>query len=322
VTSFDKLEHALDSAVLLLKSVIPSVRSAAIYLLDDGRRSLVREAEIGPTTPIDKIRLEDLPDDWSLRSLVPYVAAVGQPLAFSKGIDNCVRAAVGLSAINVPIGLVFVEFAGNETPAKDDLRMLKEFAERIGFAIHKIRMQEGLQNLAFTDQMTGLPNYRAFRTQLEDEWKRAIRYHRPLSLILLDLDRFKEVNDRYGHPAGDRLLEAVAEVLRETVRETDLPARYGGEEFAVICPEASEEDARIVAERLRSAMEAARFEVTPDESTAITCSIGLATHPAHASTEESLIDAADAALYCAKRSGKNTIKSADSLPFLATETGT
>jgi diguanylate cyclase (GGDEF)-like protein len=322
VTSFDKLDHALDSALLLLKNVLPGVRSAAIYLLDEGGRHLVRESEIGPVASVERARLEDIPSGWAIRSLEPFVAPAGTQLALSKNDGPRARALAGLSALNVPLGLLYVEFDGPNPPGAGEVRKLGEFAERIGFPIHKIRMQEGLHSLAFTDQMTGLQNYRAFRAQLEDEWKRSARYNRPLSLILIDLDKFKDVNDKYGHPAGDRLLESVGEVLRETVRETDVPARYGGEEFAVVCPETSEEDARIVAERVRAAVEMARFQVAPNEEASITCSLGVATHPSHASNEEALIDAADAALYCAKRSGRNTIRTADSLPFLASETGT
>jgi diguanylate cyclase (GGDEF)-like protein len=168
--------------------------------------------------------------------------------------------------------------------------------------------------------MTALFNFRAFQTQLDEEMKRAARYERPLSLIIVDLDGFKQVNDRYGHPAGDKLLEGVASILRANVRQTDLPARYGGEEFVVICPETDHDEAMVVAERIRKAVEAARFRLVADETSAITCSAGVATFPNDAPDGQSLVQAADSALYRAKKSGKNRVYAARQTPSLTPET--
>lgn len=169
--------------------------------------------------------------------------------------------------------------------------------------------REGLLGMAYTDPMTGLFNFRKFRTYLDEELRRAARYGHSLSLILIDLDGFKGINDRYGHPAGDRVLAGAAAVIRATVRETDLPARYGGEEFVVVCPETTADEALRVAERIRIAIEAARYEVVPDERCAVTCSAGVASFPDHAHEEVGLIEAADAALYSAKYHGKNRAES-------------
>lgn len=329
VNSCNKLEPALNSALLMLQSIVPGVRCMAIYLTDEGGNHLVRQADIGKKMGgllVERLRTDSLADGWSLNAVQPYVsqgetAAVAHDVAPAFAPGSVCYCYVGLRSLNVPVGLLYVEFESSGTPGPAQLRMLRGIGERIGFPIHKIRMQEGLHNLAYTDPMTGLQNYRAFRSSLDDEWKRASRYRRPLSLILIDLDHFKDINDRYGHPAGDRLLAGVAGILRDTVRETDLPARYGGEEFVVVCPETSETDADIVAERIRTAVESARFQIESHESTAITCSLGIATFPSNATTEEALIDAADAALYYAKRCGKNAVRSADSLPFLASDTG-
>jgi diguanylate cyclase (GGDEF)-like protein len=327
VNSCDKLETALDSALLMLRSIVPAARCAAIYLTDEGGSHLVRQADIGKRAGeelSDRVRLDSLIDNWSLGAVEPYVSRGETASVMRNGPTNASPGSycyVGLRSLNLPVGLLFVDFDGPNPPDAIHLRMLRGFGERIGFPIHKIRMQEGLHNLAYTDPMTGLQNYRAFRSNLDDEWKRASRYRRPLSLILIDLDHFKDINDRYGHPAGDRLLAGLADILRDTVRETDVPARYGGEEFVVVCPETSEMDAEIVAERIRAAVESARFRIESRESTAITCSLGIATFPSNATTEEALIDAADAALYYAKRCGKNVVRSADSLPFLASDTG-
>lgn len=167
--------------------------------------------------------------------------------------------------------------------------------------------REELVGLAFTDPMTGLFNFRKFRSTLEDELKRAARYGRSLSLIIIDLDGFKSVNDQYGHPAGDRVLATLAATIRMSVRETDVPARYGGEEFVVVCPETDQREAMMVAERIRSALEAIPIEATPGEFCSITCSAGVATFPDHARDEVGLIEASDEALYRAKTSGKNRV---------------
>src|SRR5207244_3840145 len=101
--------------------------------------------------------------------------------------------------------------------------------------------RQRLLDLAYTDPMTGLYNFRKFRAHLDEEMRRASRYGHPLSLVIIDLDGFKEVNDRFGHPAGDQVLIACAAQIRSAVRQTDLPARYGGEEFVVVCPETGTE---------------------------------------------------------------------------------
>jgi len=326
VNSCEKLEYALNSALLMLRSMMPAVHAAGFYLLDEGGHFLIRHADLGPLRLRERIRVEELPPGWTLSEIAPLVASDYPHDMVTRDREPEERARrlalASLRSLNLPIGMLSVELDGPDDPSPAQLRLLQGFAERVGFPLQKIRMQEGLHSLAYTDPMTGLQNYRAFRATLDDEWKRSVRYRRPLSVILIDLDGFKGVNDRYGHPAGDKLLAGIAGILQETVRETDIPARYGGEEFAVVCPETSHEDVDVVAERIRAAVERARFQLVADESTAVTCSVGIATYPSNATTEEALIDAADAALYFAKRCGKNTVRSADSLPFLATETGT
>ena len=166
---------------------------------------------------------------------------------------------------------------------------------------------QDLLGLAYSDPITGLYNFRKFRAHLDDELKRAARYGHPLSLILIDLDGFKSVNDQYGHPAGDRVLAAAAGVIKASVRASDLPARYGGEEFVVVCPETSAEEALVVAERIRSTLDQCVTEVTPHATCRITCSAGVATFPNHARDDIGLIETADEALYRAKAQGRNRV---------------
>jgi len=161
---------------------------------------------------------------------------------------------------------------------------------------------ERLETLATTDGLTGLFNHRTFHTRLEQEWARHIRYGTSLSLIMLDVDRFKQYNDSHGHPAGDLVLRMVAEILKTTVRAGDTVARYGGEEFVVIVPEADMRYATNLAERLRKAIETADWPLGE-----VTGSFGVATADMKLHDSVELIRLADTALYHAKNSGRNRV---------------
>jgi two-component system cell cycle response regulator len=158
-----------------------------------------------------------------------------------------------------------------------------------------------LTDAARTDPLTGLQNRRAFEETFAAEVERARRGGRPLSVLVGDLDHFKAVNDRFGHPAGDAALVQVGQLLTSTRREVDPVARTGGEEFALILPDTSEQEAYLVSERLRTAVEKA----FADEPVPLTTSFGLAAFPDHGATVEALLGAADRALYAAKELGRN-----------------
>ena len=156
-----------------------------------------------------------------------------------------------------------------------------------------------LERLAATDHLTMIANRRSFTASLERELARSVRSGEPVSLVMLDLDDFKLVNDVHGHPAGDEALRNVAAALSIACRDLDTPARYGGEEFTVILPDCDERGCLAIAERLRAAVAAA------PAARPLTASAGVATFPAHAEDGEQLVEAADAALLLAKRAGRN-----------------
>ncbi len=162
-----------------------------------------------------------------------------------------------------------------------------------------------MSQLAVTDGLTGLHNHTYFHQRLDEELSRADRYHRPLSLLMLDLDGFKRYNDTYGHPKGDLILAEVARLITAAVRKVDVPCRYGGEEFAVILPETDSQAAVAAAERIRLAVEGALVE-GPGPSH-LTVSAGVASFPIHARSRTELIEAADRALYLSKSRGKNAV---------------
>ncbi len=171
-----------------------------------------------------------------------------------------------------------------------------------------------LEKLSVTDGLTGLYNHRHFEERLHEEFRRSHRYSDPVALIMLDLDHFKSINDRFGHPFGDRVLRGTAELISTTIRDPDVCARYGGEEFAIILPKAHLQGALAVAERIHREMELKTYAVESDPGARkpaeirVTASLGIAFYPSKDVTSpEMLVKFADEALYRAKREGRNAI---------------
>jgi len=169
------------------------------------------------------------------------------------------------------------------------------------------RANRELDRLARTDALTELANRRQFMEVLARELDRAVRYGRPLALVLLDLDRFKVVNDTHGHAAGDRVLKAAARALRSVCRDVDLAARIGGEELALLLPETGVAGASSLAERLRQTLEATQHELPTGGTFQVTASMGIASAGENARTAADLMDRADQALYRAKEEGRNRV---------------
>lgn len=164
-----------------------------------------------------------------------------------------------------------------------------------------------LSKLAITDGLTGLYNHRHFQGLLKQEIARSHRYGYPVGLLLIDIDHFKIFNDTYGHQVGDEVLKVVASTLKKNVRLTDAVARYGGEEMTIILPHTSLDDAGVVAEKIRRAVE--KLELPAGGKTVkITISIGVAAYPDCAAEQQQLIQEADDAMYRAKENGRNQVQ--------------
>jgi diguanylate cyclase (GGDEF)-like protein len=189
--------------------------------------------------------------------------------------------------------------------AADERRRLQGEAEETRRELH------AAQELARHDDLTHLYNRRAMEDMLADEAARALRYRRPLSVVMIDFDHFKEINDRHGHRAGDDVLRQVALLILGELRANDMATRYGGEEFCLILPEAGADEASALAERLRRGLEGHVFQVVRGDGAAIglrvTASIGVASLGEHAESAELLVRAADRALYEAKAAGRNRV---------------
>jgi diguanylate cyclase (GGDEF)-like protein len=182
-------------------------------------------------------------------------------------------------------------------------------AAQASIAIENERLHRAVKRQAITDELTQLANRRRFTETLAVEVRRAERFGDPLTLVLADLDDFKKINDRYGHQTGDEVLRGFAEVLRENVRDFDLPARYGGEEFAVLLPETGLEGGEQLSRRLQAALLRLRIPEIGGDRAPVTASFGVSSFPAAGNSEELLADA-DAALYRAKAAGKNRVAAA------------
>ncbi len=168
-------------------------------------------------------------------------------------------------------------------------------------------MMHRYADMATSDGLTGLLNHRRCQEILRDELSRAMRYGRPLSIMMLDVDFFKQFNDSFGHPQGDKVLQAIARIVRSTVRAVDHVGRYGGEEFITILPETGPADAFVLAERIRSGVEAEAFSTGAGGWVQKTVSVGVASFPEDADSADELVLYADNALYEAKRTGKNRV---------------
>ena len=253
----------------------------------------------------------DLPREWLARKLESVIQLKGQ--AFSSWEH---RPYLFRFAHNRPItgGIDFMRQNLTLMPVKDMqgevIAVVVTLHDVTDVSLGQTRLNEANQRLEILSQrdgLTGLYNRRYWQERLEEEFGRAQRYGAVFSLLLFDLDHFKQINDSYGHPGGDEVLRVVARRLPPLLRTTDLAGRYGGEEFAVLLPSTLQAGALVVAERLRDAM---RCEVVPlaDHEISFTVSIGVVQFDPDCTSASELIARADRALYAAKRSGRDCVR--------------
>ena len=315
VASSLDLEEILVNVIQLLKDSF-GYTYLSIYLLNDDTLHL--GAQLG--YPIDML-IHEIPITMGVigrtarEKQTQLVRDVSMDTEFLRGAYE-VRSEVAVPLIKEDqvLGVLNVESDRAGLLNENDANLLNTLAGSVAIAIDNARLHAEVKRMAMTDVISGLANRRAFDETLEAEIIRASRYHQSLSLIILDLDSFKEYNDKWGHPAGDVRLREVADLLRRKVRDPDVAARYGGEEFAIILPNTSKRGAMKLAERLRRAAEESAPHVNGERHPVpgYTISFGVATFPDDATSIEELLLMADNAELMAKRLGKNRVHAASS----------
>jgi diguanylate cyclase (GGDEF)-like protein len=214
--------------------------------------------------------------------------------------------AVPLTGSGAGIGVLLLwDRDDDQDFTEDDLGMLRTFTSQATVAVDNVLLHEEARRLSVTDGLTGLANYRGFTVTVGKEVERAVRFERPLALLLLDLDHFKLVNDVWGHPRGDAVLVELAARVRSQVRDVDTLARYGGEEFVVVLPETDRAGAVQAAERICAAVRRRPFGEDGEQPIDVTLSLGIAVFPDHGTSSTALLRRADEALYAAKRGGRD-----------------
>ena len=226
--------------------------------------------------------------------------AIEEPIT-KLGVSKSVIC-IPLAPSNKPFGVMMV-FSPREDVTDKELNFLTLFANQVEMAITIANLFENLKKEAVTDSLTDLYNRRYFNQALQKELERAQRLQQPFSIVSLDLDYLKKINDTYGHFFGDLAIRTIADILKKNARSIDVPARLGGEEFSVLLPGVDSSGAMIAAERIRSAIETQELDTIGH----ITASVGVATFPEHSNKLDELLDMADQAMYKSKINGRNRV---------------
>ncbi len=300
--------HDLDRILsVVLDAAMASTRAArgAVLLLSEDRSCL--ELAVAQGLDVD----EDLRLPLGV-GVVGAVAIHGQAVR-GRDLPTAPGEPTGTTVVAVPLKssttvigvLLLLDREDGADFDELDAAVLHTFTTQATVAVDNVLLHQQANLLSITDGMTGLWNYRYFQTTVTKEVERAARFGRPLALVMLDLDHFKQVNDTYGHQRGDAVLVELAARVRAQVRDVDTLARYGGEEFVIVLPETDEAGAAHAAERIRVAVGTAPFGEPGQTPLQLTVSLGVAVFPDHGTGPTALLRAADDALYVAKREGRD-----------------
>lgn len=315
VSSLDLDEVLLN--ILYSAMAVMDMPAGSVALYDEPLNQLSLHAHIGLSPEfLERYRWPAKKGSLIRRVLDNGVIFIMEDVALAQGQDDPFILQEGIAAlIGIPlkiqnkiVGLICLNDFNPRNFSKNRINILSILASFAAMSIDNACLHQRTHNLAITDGLTGLFNQRQFQLLLNEEMVRARRYSKPLTLLMFDIDNFKAFNDIYGHFKGDKALLAVAELLRESMRECDMVFRYGGEEFIAILPETGLDVALKAADRARQAIEE-RTPVILSEiaDRGVTVSVGVASYPFDGEDRESLLNLVDALLYKAKRGGKNRI---------------
>jgi diguanylate cyclase (GGDEF)-like protein len=214
---------------------------------------------------------------------------------------------VPLIFLGEKLGVLALDASRKDAFDIEDRQPLESVADICAAAIQNANNFNRMKQLAYVDGLTGIHNRRFFEMRIVEELERAVRFQGRLSMIMVDIDNFKKLNDEFGHLLGDEILRSVASILKQQLRRMDMVCRYGGDEFAILVPETTGENAIRVAEKLRRHVETHPFPGVPRP---VTISCGVAAYPTHGPSRDDVVAAADGALYSAKQAGRNRAASA------------
>jgi two-component system cell cycle response regulator len=240
-----------------------------------------------------------------------------------KDLQQPIKSLLGrpLVARDKFIGAAFFASIRTNTFTEYHRNFLDTLLNQVSMVLDNSMLHSSIRDMARTDGLTGLLNHRSFMEKLAEEYKRLDRDPRPFSILLMDIDKFKNVNDKYGHPVGDAAIKTVSKVLKDTARGSDFVARYGGEEFAVGMVDTDSKGAEQMGERIRTMLEKTAVTRLSDGELRVTISIGVSSYPSDTTNCAALLTMADDALYHAKRTGRNRVclyrdaKDAESAPL-------
>lgn len=306
-----ELAETVDESAGIIASYLPRLLpklSGSLYLYNNSRDLLERKAGWGDFAA-EPETIEAL-DCWALRRGSPHLYIDGDGLPCRHAPDSKLdRLCLPLVTQGDVIGCLTV--MGDELARDDQIQRvwIGQVAEQLGLALSNVKLRVSLRQQSIIDPLTQLYNRRYLDEIMKRELARSSRSGIPLSVLVLDLDHFKRINDTYGHEGGDAILRKVALTLRENIRSADVACRMGGEEMVVLLPECGIEDAIKRADALRVLI--ASGEVLHDgQRIGATASIGVASYPAHGHNAQTLVHAADLALYEAKHDGRNCVRAA------------
>ncbi|MFC4930782.1 sensor domain-containing diguanylate cyclase [Massilia sp. GCM10023247] len=320
-----ELAETVDESAGIMASYLPRLLprlSGCLYLYNNSRDVLERKAGWGSFA--DEPELIEALDCWALRRGRAHQYDGDKGLACRHaGQAGVPRLCLPLVTQGDVIGCLTVTGASLLEGAEDQRAWIGQLAEQLGLALSNVRLRVSLRQQSIVDPLTQLYNRRYMDEVLKRELVRSSRSGTPLSVLVLDLDHFKRINDTYGHEAGDAVLRKVAQTLRENIRSCDVACRMGGEEMVVLLPECGIENALKRADAIRLAIAAGQV-LHDGQRIAATASIGVASYPQHGNDMQGLVNAADLALYEAKHGGRNCVrvaKQAASMPQDGAEGG-
>lgn len=319
------IEQIADVCINNIPKLI-GVRFASLYILDETNTILLLQKHNHPFLINKMVSLNQNPPSSMVMALkskmlihvqdidthkTPVIRKSQRAFAKNYQTKNCIIAP--LICQDKVVGVLnLADKIGGDGFSSDDVALVELLSQLVGASVGNIKLFEEIQRQATTDGMTGLANHRTFYRTLEKELLRMRRYGGKISLIMVDIDNLKKINDTHGHHAGDKVIREISEKIKQCIRQVDTAARYGGDEFAVILPNTALADALVAAERMVGSV--SELPMTwQKEQIPLSVSVGVGEYDAESSPED-VTSRSDQALYMAKQAGKNTVKIFEQTP--------